>query len=581
MASPAPVSARLSRLARYVRPYTGRLALALVGLVGSSALGLVHPWVFGRVVDAAFTAGDSTGLDEMALLLLVLFAVQAGFVWLRHYWMSWLGERVVADLRLDLQRHLLRMDLDFFHRHRTGELLSRLADDVSRLQDLVGQDLSMLLRNVLALLGGVGMLFWIDRRLALTMLLVVPPIVLAAAAWGRTIRRLSRESQGKLAGASGTLGEGLGAIDTVQAFTREEHEAARYRHAVEAAFHFMEQRVRARSSFMAGTSFLAMATLAGIFWLGAHRVVAGELTAGTLASFFFYTMAVGAAVGALAAVYSRTVNALGATERIFEILDEVPAIADPATPVSLPSPRGELAFRGVRFAYGDRDGSVVDELDLEIQPGQVCALVGASGAGKSTIARLALRFWDPDAGTVSLDGHDLRTLRLADLRGAAAIVSQDPVLFSGTIRENIRYGSLDASDAAVEAAARAAHAHEFVSGFPDGYDTVVGERGLKLSGGQRQRVSIARAILRDPRLLILDEATSALDAESEALVQEALENLQEGRTTLVIAHRLSTVRDADRIVVLEQGRVVEQGRHHELVASEGAYARLVQRQATG
>jgi ABC transporter fused permease/ATP-binding protein len=537
--------------------------------------------VFGRVVDAAFTAADSTGLDEMALLLLGLFAVQAGFVWLRHYWMSWLGERVVADLRLELQRHLLRMDLDFFHRHRTGELLSRLADDVSRLQDLVGQDLSMLLRNVLALVGGVGMLFWIDRQLALTMLLVVPPIVLAAAAWGRTIRRLSRESQGKLAGASGTLGEGLGAIDTVQAFTREEHEASRYRDAVEGAFHFMEQRVRARSSFMAGTSFLAMATLAGIFWLGAHRVVAGELTAGTLASFFFYTMAVGAAVGALAAVYSRTVNALGATERLFEILDEVPAIADPATPVPLPSPRGELAFRGVRFAYGDRDGPVVEDLDLEIQPGQVCALVGASGAGKSTIARLALRFWDPDAGTVSLDGHDLRTLRLEDLRGAAAIVSQDPVLFSGTIRENIRYGSLDASDADVEAAARAAHAHEFVSGFPDGYETVVGERGLKLSGGQRQRVSIARAILRDPRLLILDEATSALDAESEALVQEALEHLQEGRTTLVIAHRLSTVRDADRIVVLEQGRVVEQGRHQELVASEGAYARLVQRQATG
>ncbi|MEM9490001.1 MAG: ABC transporter transmembrane domain-containing protein, partial [Myxococcota bacterium] len=485
----------------------------------------------------------------------------------------------VADLRRMVFGRVLALPSAWFHERRTGELVGRLASDVTVVEGVVGSQLSAALRNMVQLVGGITLLFVANAKLTLFMLLVVPPITLAAVYFGRIIRRMSEAVQDRLSEASGQVQESIGAIQTVQAFVREEHEAAEYHRGVEAAFDQALVLARWRATFVAGVSSAGFAAMALLLWLGGREVANGELSAGALVEFLLYTFVISGALGNVASMWSSLQRAVGATDRLFSIVDTIPDIRDPDDARSLPDGRGAVHFDHIEFHYPSRpDKPVFRDIDLRIAPGEVVALVGPFGSGKTTLTALLLRFYDVLAGAVRFEGIDVRELRLAELRKAMAIVSQEPVLFSGTIRDNIAYAREDASDSEVEAAARDAHAHDFVIGFPDGYNTIIGERGIKLSGGQRQRLAIARALLANPRVLILDEATSNLDAESEALVQEALARLMKGRTTLVIAHRLSTVRDADRIVVLDQGAIVEQGSHDQLMVTNGPYHRLVEHQ---
>lgn len=574
-----PVGARVRRLLGYAWPYRARLLVALVCLAIGSGLGLLYPAYFGDVIDAAFKDKDVTALSQHSLTLVAIFAIQAVFVFFRHYMVSWVGERVVADLRVQLYRHLVTLSQTYFHEKRTGELLSRLAEDVGKVHGTVSSDVSMAARNALTLVGGISILLYTNLQLTLVMLAVVPPLAVATVFFGRKIRLLARKAQDELAQANAELGEGIAGIETVQAFTREDFEVKRYGQSVGRSFDLFIKRVLAGAWFMSLSSFLAFSAIAGIFFLGGRMVATDAISPGDLTEFMLYTMMVAGSVGAVAGIWARLQAALGASARLFEILDTRSDLVEPETPTSLEDVEGHVVFDDVSFTYGDRDAAVLEGVSLQIEPGETCALVGSSGSGKTTIARLLQRMYDPTQGAVTLDGINVRDVALEELRGRMAVVSQEPILFSGTIRDNIRYGDLTASDADIERAASMANADGFIREFPEGYDTKVGERGVQLSGGQRQRVSIARAILRDPKVLILDEATSALDAMSEGLVQEALEKLQAGRTTLVIAHRLSTVRDADRIVVLDRGRIVEAGTHAVLMENKGAYSELVARQS--
>ena len=557
------------------------LALATLTLVLSALIGLAFPMVVRYLLDAAFIDRDRAILDRIAVGLVVLFSIQALLNYAQTYLLSAVGERVVAGLREELFGRLLVMPPGFFAERRTGELTSRLTTDIGLLQGVLSHQIAEFSRQILALVGGIVLLTLMQPRLTLTALGVVPLVVGSALFFGRRLRRMTTAVQDKVADATAAAEEAFSQIRTVQSFVQEPAECQRYGERIGESVRAALVRAQIRGVFFGVLTFSTFVGIVIVLWQGGLLVLAGQLTPGELVQFLLYTITIAAAIGALASFFSSYQEAVGAAQRVFEILETDPAITDPRTPLELPSPtRGSVSFEGVSFRY-NRDPALawtVEDIDLTCAPGETVALVGPSGAGKTTLVSLLPRFWDPDRGRVLIDGIDIRSLRLADLRSAMAIVPQDPALFSGTIRENIAYGRPGASLAEVESAARGAHAQEFIERLPDGYETVVGERGIKLSGGQRQRVAIARAILKDPAILILDEATSNLDTESERLIEDALTRLLVGRTTLIIAHLLSTVRRADRLVVMDRGRIVEEGTHGELLERRGLYARLYQRQ---
>lgn len=567
------------RLWPRIRPHRWALAAATLFLLLSGSIGLAFPLVVRHLMDAAFVQLDRSLLNRIALVLLGLFSLQAMFNFCQVYLLGSTGEKIIAGMRKDLFQHLLTLSPDFFTERTTGELTSRLTSDVVRLQGVLSYQISELFRQTLYLFGSLTLLTLMHRQLTITTLAVAPAIVLLGGLFGRRLRRASTRVQDKIAEANTVAEESIVQIRTVQSFVRERAAALQYGEGINSALKAALSRALTRGVFFGVITFVVFGGIAVVLWQGGRMVLAGDITGGQLVSFLLYAVMVAGAITSLASLWGGYQEAQGSAERVFELMEERPTVADPPNPRPLDRSRGwRLAFHDVWFRYGDDLPWALQEISLEIEPGEVVALVGPSGAGKSTLAGLVPRFWDPTRGRVSLDGIDLRELGLADLRSAIGIVPQEPMLFGTSIRENIAFGRDSATQDQVEAVARAAHAAEFIDRTPDGYESLVGERGVKLSVGQRQRIAIARVLLKDPDLLVLDEATSSLDTESERLVEEAFEQLMQGRTTLIIAHRLSTVQRADRVLVLDRGRVVESGTHAELLRLEGLYARLYTRQ---
>ena len=571
----------LRRLWPFMAPYRRLVTLALLALVLTACVSLILPLAVRRVVDN-FEQGSGALLNQYFAAALAIASLLALGTALRYALVTRLGERVVADVRMAVFDRVIGLSPVFYEKVMTGEVLSRITTDTTLILSVIGSSISIALRNVLIFFGGLLLMLFTSWKLTLMVLLIVPAVVVPILTLGRRLRKLSRENQDWIAASSGNASEALSSVQTVQAFTHEAISRATFAEVTEKSFDAARRRIWTRALMTAIVIFLVFTGIVGVLWIGAWDVRAGSMTPGSLVQFVIYAVMVAGSVAALSEIIGELQRAAGATERLVELLETEDPVKDPASPARLPSPvRGEIAFENVSFAYPARPGiAALDGIDLHIRAGETVALVGPSGAGKTTIIQLIQRFYDPDSGTVRLDGMSLSDLERDAFRKHIALVPQDPVIFAASARDNIRFGRPGASDAEIDAAARAAAASEFIERLPDGFDTYLGERGVMLSGGQKQRIAIARAILRDAPVLLLDEATSALDAESERAVQRAVDELARDRTTIIVAHRLATVKKADRIVVLEQGRVVATGAHDDLVAEDGLYARLARLQFT-
>jgi ATP-binding cassette, subfamily B, bacterial len=584
--SPAKTRAKLRpllALAPYVARYRGRAILAFISLTVAAVTTLVVPIAVRRMIDFCFTAEGIALINSYFSVMIAVVAVLAGASASRYYLVMTIGERIVADLRRDVFAHLISLSPSFFDSARSGELVSRLTADTTQIKSAVGASVSIALRNLMLFIGATAMMVITSPRLSGFVLLAIPAIVIPLVAFGRWVRRLSRNAQDTLAEASAYAAELVGAIRTVQAYTSERLANGRFGREVEQAYGAARNSTRARAVLTLIIIFIVFSSVVVILWVGSHDVLTGSISPGRLGQFILYTVFAATGLGQLSEVWGEISAASGAAERLFEILRVKPEIAAPPQPRALPSPAsGDVGFDNVSFAYPTRPNvKVLDDVSLSVRAGEKVAIVGPSGAGKSTLFHLLLRFYDPASGSISLDGVPIKVADPREVRSRIALVPQDSVVFAASARENIRFGRPDATDAEVERAADLAHATEFLRRLPGGFEAQLGERGVTLSGGQRQRIAIARAILRDAPLLLLDEATSALDAESETLVQTALEELMRHRTTVVIAHRLATVLSCDRIMVMDHGRIVEQGTHAELVAANGLYARLARLQFEG